>query len=868
MRPNFSLRALCLAASAGFFLIPRLSVAEPGLLQAASPDWRDQVIYFVMTDRFMDGDKSNDDQGRGEFNPKDGNFYSGGDLAGVRQKLDYIQGLGATAVWITPPVANVWYDPAMKMAGYHGYWAENFKKIDAHLGTLDDYRRLSMELHRRGMYLIQDIVVNHTGDFFRYDGPYDPGHVEKNFSLKSGMIPARPTQYPFSLDDAAQPDQRRAAVYHWTPDVTDYNDANQRLTYQVSSLDDLNTENPVVREALRDAYGFWISSVGVDGFRFDTVPYVEHDFYNDFIYSTSAAAPGVGVLARRLGKDDFLTFGEVWSNGSPFSDKEEKDLASYLGTASRPELGAVLNFPLLVDLRAVFAKGAPAAQLSYRLDGISRHFRGGRAAINLVDNQDMARFLAEGSEDGLVQALTVVFTIPGIPLVYAGTEQGFRETRASMFAAGWGSGGRDHFDASNPLYELIRRLADLRRREPVFRRGALVPLGGAAAGPGPLAYRLDGDGERALVLINSADEESVLAGLDTGLPPGTLLDVLFSRGLTPRRLQVGEGGRLTLSLPARAVLVLKSSGKTAPVAAVRGDISVDGFADNAVLTGLTTVQGTSQGVDGVFLVVDGRASRAIPARMGSDGRWTASFDASTLADGEHSLLAVSGSRTPPYSAVHPFSVSVPWTLAKKIDDPIGDDRGAAGSYVYPTSAGFQGRADIESVSLYRRGAGAKLTIKMAHGLSDAWNPPFGFDHVCFDVFISFPGLSAAGAAGLPRLNARMPEGAKWNYAAFLGGWKVALYGAGAATKDSFGPQVQPVPSVVANKAEGSISVAFDLDAFKGVTSFDGARFYVTTWDYDGVEGTPRALAPKPGDFVFGGGRPEDPRIMDDTPLFP
>ncbi len=866
--PKSPFRALRLAVLAGVLAGPRLAAAETGLLQAASPDWRDQVVYFVMTDRFMDGDKSNDDQGRGEFDPKDGNLYSGGDLAGVRQKLDYIQDLGATAVWITPPVANVWYDPAMKMAGYHGYWAENFKKVDAHMGTLDDYRRLSIELHRRGMYLIQDIVVNHTGDFFRYDGPYDPKDVTRNFALKTGMVPPRPTQRPFDMDDARDPAQRAAAIYHWTPDVTDYNDPAQRLTYQVSSLDDLNTENPAVREALRDSYGYWISTVGVDGFRFDTVPYVEHAFYNDFIESRSSSAPGVGVLARRLGKDDFLTFGEVWSNGSAFSDREEKELASYLGTASQPELGAVLNFPLVVDLRAVFAKGAPADLLRYRLDGINRHFRGGRAAVNFVDNQDMARFLAEGSEPGLIQALTVVFTIPGIPLVYAGTEQGFRETRGSMFAAGWGSGGRDHFDPGHPLYKTIQELAGLRRREPVFRRGRLTPLWGAAAGPGPLAYRLDGEGERALVLINSADEESLLAGLDTGLRPGALLDVLFSRGLPPRRLQVGEGGRLSLRLPARAVLVLKASGKSEPVAAVRGRITVDGFADKTVLTGTTTIRGSSEGVDGVSLVVDGRASRAVRARMEADGRWAAGLDAAALADGEHSLLAVSGSLAPPFSPPRPFSVSVPWTLEKKMEDPVGDDRGPSGAYSYPTSAGFQGRADIESVALYRRGAGAKLVIKMAHGLSDAWNPPFGFDHVCFDVYIHFPGLAPAGAADLPRLHARMPGGEKWNYAAFLGGWKVALYGADGATRDAFGPQVQPAPAVVADKAEGTVTVAFDLDAFKGVSSFDGARFYVATWDYDGVEGTLRALAPKPGDFVFGGGLPGDPRVMDDTPLFP
>jgi glycosidase len=848
----------------------RAAQAAPGPLQVASPDWRDQFIYFVMTDRFNDGDKNNDDQGRGEFNPKDGNFYSGGDLKGLREKLGYVRDLGATAVWITPPVANVWYDPTMKMAGYHGYWAENFKKVDAHLGTLADYQDLSRALHGRGMYLIQDVVANHTGDFFSYAGAYDPDHVEKNFALRDGIVPARPTQYPFSLDDARDPAQRAAAIYHWTPDVTDYNDEKQRLTYQVSSLDDLNTENPVVREALRDSYGYWLKNAGVDGFRFDTVPYVEHDFYNDFLYSASTSSPGMAVLAKSLGKDDFLTYGEVWSNGSPFSDVEEGTLESYLGSAQKPELGAVLNFPLVVDLRAVFAKAAPAAQLVYRLDGLNRHLRGGRAAINLVDNQDMARFLAEGSEAGLAQALAVVFTIPGVPLVYAGTEQGFRETRASMFAAGWGSGGRDHFDEDAPFYRLVKELAALRRREPVFRRGTLTALGGEAAGPGALAYRLDLGTERALAVFNSSDEEAALAGLDAGLTPGAELDVLFARGVDARKVSAGADGKLSLLLPPRAILILKLSGKTSPSAAAAGAISVDGFADKPTLSGRATVTGAARGVSDVSLVIDGRAARAIPAKLGSDGRWSAEFDASTLIDGEHSFLAMSGSTPPLFSESHPFPVSVPWTLTKEFVDPVGDDRGPSGKYVYPTSAGFEGRADIEKLSLYRRGAGAKLVIKMARGLSRAWNPPFGFDHVCFHVFISFPELAARGqgAAELPRLHARMPGGAKWNDAVFLGGWKVALYSAQGATAAAFGPQVQPAPAVTTDPAAGTVSLTFGLDAFPGVTSFDGARFYVTTWDYDGVEGTPRPLAPKPADFVFGGGAPDEPLVMDDAPLFP
>jgi hypothetical protein len=114
----------------------------------------------------------------------------------------------------------------------------------------------------------------------------------------------------------------------------------------------------------------------------------------------------------------------------------------------------------------------------------------------------------------------------------------------------------------------------------------------------------------------------------------------------------------------------------------------------------------------------------------------------------------------------------------------------------------------------------------------------------------------------------MPDGGRWDYAAFLGGWKVALYSARGAAKDAFGAQVQPAPRVSADAKAGAVSVTFDPAAFPGVDSFDGARFYVTTWDYDGVEGTLRALAPQPGDFVFGGGSAEEPRVMDSSPLFP
>ncbi|MCF1438394.1 MAG: hypothetical protein LPD71_06495, partial [Shewanella sp.] len=157
-------------------------IAEP-LLHVPSPDWREQIIYFALTDRFNDGDPANNDQGTGEYDPKDHRKFSGGDLNGLKAQLDYMQKLGATALWLTPPVANQWWYPKGQYGGYHGYWATDFKSIDPHFGTLEDYKALSDGLHRRGMYLIQDIVVNHTGNFFGYEGVYDSADTTKNFQV-------------------------------------------------------------------------------------------------------------------------------------------------------------------------------------------------------------------------------------------------------------------------------------------------------------------------------------------------------------------------------------------------------------------------------------------------------------------------------------------------------------------------------------------------------------------------------------------------------------------------------------------------------------------------------------------------------------
>ena len=152
--------------------------------------WQDAAIYFILIDRFCNGDESNDDQGCGEFDPANDEAFHGGDLAGVKSRLPYIRDLGFDAIWITPPVHNQWINPYISTRGFHGYWAWDFTRVDPHFGTLEDYRRMVDSAHRLGLKVIQDIVVNHTGNFFTVD--------EKDFDIKRPELNWRELQgaYP------------------------------------------------------------------------------------------------------------------------------------------------------------------------------------------------------------------------------------------------------------------------------------------------------------------------------------------------------------------------------------------------------------------------------------------------------------------------------------------------------------------------------------------------------------------------------------------------------------------------------------------------------------------------------------------------
>ena len=850
--------------------------APVGALHVPSPDWRDQVIYFLMIDRFNDGNPGNNDQSAGEFDPSDGTKYSGGDLAGIRQRLDYIRGLGATAVWITPPVANQWWSEKKRFSGYHGYWAADFMAVDAHYGTLDEYQRLSRELHAAGMYLVQDVVVNHVGNFFSYEGGWDAGDPARHFVLDpNARGRTAPTQPPFDRNDARKPDQREAGIYHWTPDIVDFSDREQEQTWQLAGLDDLNTENPVVRAALRRSYGYWIDAVGVDGFRVDTAFHAPPPYFADFMYADDPAQPGIMRVAERTGRKQFHVFGEGFGIDKPFDDRQMRKIDSYMqDNSGRALLPGMIHFPLYGSLGDVFARGRPTAQLAYRIERTMQLHRQPHLMPTFIDNHDVDRFLAGGGQAGLKQALLAIMTLPGIPTIYYGTEQAFVEQRGAMFKAGFGSGGRDRFDTQAPLYRFLREATALRRQHPLFSRGTPQVLKANAAGPGVLAWRMRHQNESALVVFNSADAPALLDRLDTGLEAGTVLQPLFSIegdaiAGEAGEVVVGAQGRLTLQLPARAGLVLKATARKATSSkATRSDgrtaiaIAIDAGAA-ATVDGDFDVGGTARGVPELKLVVDGDLAAAQTVRVGRDGRWRARVDTAAMIDPEipHEVVAWAPTAQA-VSAAHAFRVQRQWTLLAEVDDPVGDDRGPSGRYAYPTDPGWsvQRPLDLHGVRVYGAGGAIRIELRM-NALSKAWNPANDFDHVAFTLFLQLPGV-AGGSAVMPLQNATLPGGMKWHYRLRAHGWSNTLFDAHGASATEEGRTAIPAADIVVDHAASTVSFTLPAAALGRPASLSGARLYVTTWDYDGGY---RALAPIAQGHVFGGGDGAvDPLVLDDT----
>ncbi len=473
---------------------PAAESVVPEYFGTAAP-FAAEAVYFIVTDRFVDGDPTNNypDQGGEAFGTFDlpihlagkgpANIgYRGGDFKGIVENADYITEMGFSALWITPIVDNP--DQAFSgstrpgegafadrgKSGYHGYWGVNFFEVDEHLESdslkFADLTRILREQHQ--IKLVLDIVTNHGSP--AYTMPTDQPKFGEIYGRDGKLLADHQNLHPSELD----PTNPLHAFYNTKPDL--------------AQLSDMNESNPDVLDYFVTAYSQWIDQ-GAAAFRIDTIKHMPHEFWKGFSKRIRDKRP------------EFFMFAESWSFD-----------AAQIATHTYPKNGgiSVLDFPGQKAMNEVFADGAPYTRLLEYLhldDGV---YQNPYELMTFYDNHDVARMNAD--DDGFVDANNWIFTSRGIPVVYYGSEIGFQA------GAGEHDGNRNYFGSENieragthRIREELALIANLRKRSKALQRGSQLNL--AFAEDTAAFYRVfrrDGESETALVLLNKSDDSRAL----------------------------------------------------------------------------------------------------------------------------------------------------------------------------------------------------------------------------------------------------------------------------------------------------------------------------------------------------------------------
>ena len=530
-----------------------LAASSAGDYRTRLPE--DEVIYFLLPDRFENGDPSNDRGGlTGDrlatgFDPTHKGFYHGGDLKGLTKRLDYIQGLGATAVWVAPIFKNkpVQGPPGQESAAYHGYWITDFTHVDPHLGNDADFKALVDAAHARGMKVYMDIVANHTADVIQLDEctnsiecpyrsiadyPYQRRGGPKGAPINSGFDGgnfAKLTDPNYAYTVRVPEAEKAVKVPSWLNDPIYYHNrgnstfrGESSLTGDFFGLDDIFTENPRVVRGMIEIYGDWIVRFGVDGFRIDTAQHVDPEFWQQFV-------PAMLSRAKAKGIPHFHIFGEVATS--------DMDPAHTAVNTRVDKLPSVLDFSFARAVVDVVASNAGTDELAklFRADPL---YEGGAAAAlrlpTFLGNHDAGRFGMfirklqpnASDEEVLKRDLlghALLLTLRGVPTIYSGDEQGFagkggdQDARQDMFASQVASYNEDKligtsattarasFDTNRPLYREIAELARIRTSHPALTRGRQVVRYSSDKSGLFAVSRFDpGNGRETLLLFNTS----------------------------------------------------------------------------------------------------------------------------------------------------------------------------------------------------------------------------------------------------------------------------------------------------------------------------------------------------------------------------
>jgi glycosidase len=364
------------SAEHSFALKPRTEPAE-----AHAGFTPDDVIYLIMTDRFADGDPSNNQP---DYDRAKSRGWHGGDLAGIEKHLDYLQGLGITALWTTPV-----YDNGRMPESYHGYAATNLYAVDRHFGTLEEYRHLSAALHARHMKLIIDLVPNHIGVLHPWIT--DPPAPDWFHGTLANHTHAQ-GDFHTLVDPHATPASSRQLTEGWF----------------VDSMPDMNQENPLVSQYLIQNALWWVETAQIDAIRIDTFPYVGRAFWHDFHAALHEAFPRLTTVGEIFHGDATVT--SFFAGG-----REHAGIDTGLDTP--------FDFPVYFKVRDVLAHDKPISELAEVLEKDSLYPHPERL-IPFFGNHDTTRFLTEahGSLPRLREAIGLMATLRGTPELYSGDE--------------------------------------------------------------------------------------------------------------------------------------------------------------------------------------------------------------------------------------------------------------------------------------------------------------------------------------------------------------------------------------------------------------------------------------------------------------
>ena len=512
------------------------------------------LIYFVMPDRYKDGDKKNNDNGG--FNTSLTAFYHGGDLKGLTgtcepgdDGLARIKSLGFTAVWLTPVVTQ--QEAIGAGSGYHGYWGVDFLNVDPHLGTNADMLEFSKCAKKLGLKIILDVVTNHTGDVIKYLGneAYLPAESKR---LKN----------PAWLNDLNN--------YHNVGDMGScWGVGNCTKLGDFYGLDDLATEKPVVYKGWADVYGKWISQYGISGFRVDTARHVDDKFFKNW-------SPLIQATAKKSNINDFTIFGEVF-------DYSTFNLMTYV---RQNKIQTILDFPFQAKATEYASGYSNAAALTALFENDDYYTSAQSSASNLVTflgNHDVGRVgytIASKRLQPAGQLLprtnlanALMYFSRGIPVVYYGDEVGMTGSnsgkdqfaRQDMFATDielWknetrvggspiGNGDAFTTTSQSPVAQYLIKLAQIRKENPALANGPMLERYSKYA-----LYVISKkdvvENREYLVAFNNSDTDEIVE-VTTATSSGGWSQVLGTTDVTTNQSKV------TFTVPALSTIVLKAN---------------------------------------------------------------------------------------------------------------------------------------------------------------------------------------------------------------------------------------------------------------------------------------------------------------------